>query len=77
MMKKGLLPVTKPKTEECRAGFALKVRFSADSALPPDVRRWLCHAVEVPFTFSGYAPGAAFGTTKYEGAKPGPGHSPA
>jgi NAD(P)-dependent dehydrogenase (short-subunit alcohol dehydrogenase family) len=28
----------------------------AASALPPDVRRWLCPAVEVPFTFLGYAP---------------------
>ena len=33
---------------------------NAASALPPDVRRWLCPAVEVPFTFLGYALGAAF-----------------
>jgi hypothetical protein len=31
------------------------------TALPPDVRRWLCPAVEMPFTFLGYALGAAFG----------------
>jgi hypothetical protein len=30
------------------------------AAMPPDVRRWLCPAVEMPFTFLGYALVAAF-----------------
>ena len=43
--------------------------------MPPDVRWWLCHAVGVPFTFSGYAPGAAFGPIKCGGRSPDQGHS--
>jgi len=41
------------------------------SALPPDVRRWLCPAVE-PLIDSGLAQRAAYGPTT-KGAKPGPG----
>ncbi len=37
------------------------------SALPPDVRRWLCPAVGVSLIQLGYALGAAFGLTKLEG----------
>jgi hypothetical protein len=48
----------------------------SDSALPPDVRRWLCPAVEVPFTFLGYALGAAFAPNKSEGLSPDQGRSP-
>ena len=42
------------------------------SALPPDVRRWLCPAVKLPFENSGYALGAAFGPLIL-GAEPEPG----
>jgi hypothetical protein len=45
----------------------LKVSIGAVSALPPDVRRWLCPAVELPFTFLGYALDAAFGPMNLKG----------
>ena len=48
----------------------------AASALPPDVRRWLCPAVEVPSISLGYALGAASGPVKSEGLNPDQGHSP-
>ena len=37
------------------------------SALPPDVRRWLCQAIREPVTL-GYARGAAFGPVNTRGA---------
>jgi len=37
------------------------------SALPPDVRRWLCPDVEVPFRTWGYALGAAYGPVDPKG----------
>ena len=39
------------------------------SALPPDVRRWLCPAVEASYIL-GYALGAAFGRTYRRGEAP-------
>jgi len=42
------------------------------TALPPDVRRWLCPAGDMPFTFLGCALGSAFGTINPQ-AKPEPG----
>jgi hypothetical protein len=43
-------------------GFTRRPRpHSVASALPPDVRRWLCPAVEIPFSLLGCALGAAFG----------------
>jgi hypothetical protein len=47
--------------------FAVEVLRWTASALPPDVRRWLCPAVE-PFTFLGYALGAAFGPINPKGS---------
>jgi hypothetical protein len=44
-----------------------KSSLGTDSALPPDVRRWLCPAVRVPFMFLGYALGAAFGPINLKG----------
>jgi len=38
-----------------------KHSVTAASAMPRDVRRWLCPAVEPPFSILGYAFGAAFG----------------
>jgi hypothetical protein len=55
--------------------FALEVLRCGASALPPDVRRWLCPAVK-PFTFLGYALGAAFWPNKSEGLSPNQGRSP-
>ena len=46
------------------------------SALPPDVRRWLCPAVQRSFRFLGFALGAAFGPIDPKGLSPNQGHSP-
>jgi len=56
--------------------FASKTWTISGSALAPDVRRWLCPAVEVPFTFLGYALGAAYGPTNWRGVSANQGHSP-
>ncbi|MDQ1636953.1 MAG: hypothetical protein QOF62_292 [Pyrinomonadaceae bacterium] len=45
------------------------------SALPSDVRRWLCPAVESPFTFLGYALIRPL-SNKFEGPRLDQGHSP-
>ena len=44
-----------------------KSRVTAGSALPPDVRRWLRPAVEIPFRLLGYALVAVFGSINSKG----------
>jgi hypothetical protein len=44
--------------------------------MPPDVRRWLCPAVEGPFIFLGYALWYGLWPSRFEGLSPNQGHSP-
>jgi hypothetical protein len=48
----------------------------SDSALPPDVRRWLCPAVKVLFYTRGLCPWCGLWPKKSEGLSPDQGHSP-
>jgi hypothetical protein len=54
---------------------ALKVSVGAASALPPDVRRWLCPAVGA-FCIFGLCPWCGLWPNKSEGLSPDQGHSP-
>ena len=54
----GITNVPRRAEDDDREGFASKV-IGQVSALPPDVRRWLCPAVKVRFTF-GLCPRCSF-----------------
>ncbi len=49
---------------------------TSGSALPPDVRRWLCPAVEVLFRFWAMPLVRPLAQNKSEGLSPNQGHSP-
>ena len=44
---------------QLRAALPQKALTTCVSALPPDLRRWLCPAVAIAFPLLGYAPRAA------------------